>query len=96
MLNHAAYLVLAPHQPRPVLAYLALLPRHALLGCPAAYQGDDDDEAQVTRGNSMARKDKGRLVDIEMMLTPNLTELGTDVASRAREATQYRSLFARR
>ena len=35
----------------------------------------------------MKRKDKGRLVDIEMMLTPNLTELGTDVASRAREAT---------
>jgi hypothetical protein len=34
----------------------------------------------------MKRKDKGRLVDIEMMLTPNLTELGT-VASRAREAT---------
>ena len=35
----------------------------------------------------MKRKDKGRLVGIEMMLTPNLTELGTDVASRAREAT---------
>jgi hypothetical protein len=35
----------------------------------------------------MKRKDKGRLVDIEMMLTPSLTELGTDVASRAREAT---------
>jgi hypothetical protein len=33
----------------------------------------------------MKRKDKGRLVDIEMMLTPNLTELGTYVASRARE-----------
>ena len=40
-----------------------------------------------SRGHSMKRKDKGRLVDIEMMLTPNLTELGTDVASRAREAT---------
>ena len=35
----------------------------------------------------MKRKDKGRLVGIEMMLTPNLTELGTYVASRAREAT---------
>ena len=35
----------------------------------------------------MKRKDKGRLVDIEMMLTPNLTELGTDLASRARERT---------
>src|SRR6516165_1650481 len=40
-----------------------------------------------SRGHSMKRKDKGRLVDIEMMLTPNLTELGTDVASRAREHT---------
>ena len=45
LLNHAAYLVLAPHQPRHVLACLALLPRHALLGCPAAYQGDDASSA---------------------------------------------------
>jgi hypothetical protein len=30
---------------------------------------------------------KGRLVDIEMMLTPNLTEPETDLASRAREHT---------
>ena len=35
----------------------------------------------------MKRKDKGRLVDIEMMLTPNLTEPETDLASRAREHT---------
>ena len=35
----------------------------------------------------MKRKDKGRLVDIEMMLTPNLTGPKTDLASRAREHT---------
>jgi hypothetical protein len=40
----------------------------------------------------MKRKDKGRLrpfvpVDIEMMLTPRLTEPETDLASRAREHT---------
>jgi hypothetical protein len=40
-----------------------------------------------SRGHSMKRKDKGRLVDIEMMLTPNLTEPETDLASRAREHT---------
>jgi hypothetical protein len=34
----------------------------------------------------MKRKDKGRLVDIEMILTPNLTEPESDLASRAREA----------
>ena len=33
----------------------------------------------------MKRKDKGRLVDIEMMLTPNLTEPETDPAP---ESTQ--------
>jgi len=43
---------LAPHQPRHVLACLAPPPRHALLGCPAAYQGDDDDEAQMTAGGT--------------------------------------------
>jgi hypothetical protein len=40
----------------------------------------------------MKRKNKGRLqpfvpVDIEMMLTPSLTEPETDLASRAREHT---------
>src|SRR5215467_12444164 len=44
------------------------------------------------RGRDMKRKNKGRLqpfvpVDIEMMLTPSLTEPETDLASRAREHT---------
>jgi len=34
----------APTAPR--LGVLAPPPRHAPLGCPAAYQGDDDDEAR--------------------------------------------------
>src|SRR5262249_10641679 len=45
------------------------------------------DEGGTPLSVRMKRKDKGRLVDIEMMLTPNLTEPETDLASRAREHT---------
>ena len=40
----------APTAPR--LGVPRAPPRHAPPGCPAAYQGDDDDEAQVTAGGT--------------------------------------------
>jgi len=95
LLNHAAYLVLAPHQLRHVSACLALPPRPP--GCPAAYQGDDDDD--LSRANRRDHKTQTHpilpLRDSEKPLNSFFCTRGLGwVAGREQKCT--RSRFQRR
>jgi hypothetical protein len=52
------------------------------------FRSGESGGGQVRTGGTVRRKDKGRLQQPEMMLTPNLTEPETDMSSRAREYTE--------